>query len=1090
MADDDNLFDRARSRISEALAPTQDGNPSPQARDERPTVVGREEHREEVDGEQVEQFVDEYFVNPLVRVPVQNFASDVTEPGYSVIAEAPEDEEVPTVEYEGRELPLDEAINEWLSSCFIDGFSFDGDFSTLLRQVVIDRRGRRGTAIVEHAYDDPREREKLMKLKPVKMETVTAYVREGKGIALRPDDEPNEFESVAVNDYGDVRRDAAPTTPAGNTAAIAQFDDVFGAQEREEIPFALDDLTVSSHDADTGALFGRPDSSSIINRAQALRKKLRHVDQSVVNTSFGNVIAKVETQSAEVVREVQDNLNPNVRERGERGDVDTDPQTVSATNADVDLNELDASVPDVEGIIQQEIEYIISAMPTPLYRIGFTGDVNRDISSEQSEDYRDTIKRERRRLESDFEPMLKQKARELLFGDAHADEKIGVTLDLRIRPEQAESPLRDEEFSPQEFSQTMSGLKAAAPGGAVEKLVPPHEIREMFLDIDPEQPDPPESETDDVPQPAELSLPDETDPQVQKTFRDAYLQGEPFADNPVLPDDLETLSEAWVNRWAEWIAAGRPDIPESEQLSRERLEFIPAKHPRNPKNGKFVERSFNVPDDAPDFGDMNTADTLGYISENGGDLDSTVFDSESAVTVDGIPNDATGLNDIGDGDIDDSNRATRVKDRVEAEFDSDAADREIRAAVEDTLNEEFQEFDVRGFRALNNEQVRGISSALSSLDEAGEITDEKIPDTFGGIRFGYPDEGNDNFADYRFTPDEDSVLRVYEGLSDERVTELISDGWLNGTEDVNGIERTIVHEWGHVRHHAELANSEGGVQQGVDRVNSLGLSGEDAETITNEISEYAAHNGWETVAEEYTRRAYDIGDSPSEQVQGLYDYLGGPDFAESLASLRRFSPPRGGSVSLSDHQPEELPPELQSESDAVVETFKKLAERASEQLATRYAEGDVVQSPQGLGVITGVETEPFSGKDSEVDASESSPTYVVGLKDARVGVGFYSASELDSEEMPDTGVDEPEEKLTPAADTDTDTDDDDDAELLETTFDIPESWDESPKPNRLILLDAWSSMGGTFSGARRELGSKELAASMKDRVLQWEGWRG
>jgi hypothetical protein len=679
---DDNLFDRARSRISEALAPTQDGNPSPQARDERPTVVGREEHREEVDAEQVETFVAEYFRNPLIRVPIQNFASDVTEPGYSVLAEPPDDEEVPTVEYEGREMPLDDAINDWLSSCFIDGFSFDGDFATLLRQVVIDRRGRRGTGIVEHAYDNPREREKLMKLKPVKMETVTAYVREGKGIALRPDDEPNEFESVAVNDYGDVRRDAAPTTPAGNTAAVAQFDDVFGAQEREEIPFALDDLTVSSHDADTGALFGRPDSSSIINRAQALRKKLRHVDQSVVNTSFGNVIARVETQSAEVVREVQENLNPNVRERGERGDVDTDPQTVSATNADVDLNELDASVPDVEGIIQQEIEYILSAMPTPLYRIGFASSINRDISSEQSEDYRDSVKRERRRLESDFEPMLEQKARELLFGDAHADEDIGVNLDLRIRPEQAESPLRDEEFDPDEFAQTMSGLKAAAPGGAVEQLVPPHEIREMFLDIAPEKPDPPESDGDDVPQPAAMSLPDETHPKVQETFRDAYL-------------------------------------------------------------------------------------------------------------------------------------------------------------------------------------------------------------------------------------------------------------------------------------------------------------------------------------------------------------------------------------------------------------------------GTRYSEGDVVQSPKGLGIVTGVETEPFDGKDGEIDASEDSPTYVIGLKDARVGVGFYSASELDAEEMPDTGVDDPEEKLsTQLMDTETDADSDSDAELLETTFDIPESWEKSPKPNRLILLDAWSSMGGTFEGARRELGSKELAASMKDRVLQWEGWRG
>jgi len=32
-------------------------------------------------------------------------------------------------------------------------------------------------------------------------------------------------------------------------------------------------------------------------------------------------------------------------------------------------------------------------------------------------------------------------------------------------------------------------------------------------------------------------------------------------------------------------------------------------------------------------------------------------------------------------------------------------------------------------------------------------------------------------------------------------------------------------------------------------------------------------------------------------------------------------------------------------------------------------------------------------------------------------------------------------------------------------------------------------MGGSFDGARRELGSPRLAASMKDRVLQWEGWR-
>jgi len=156
-----------------------------------------------------------------------------------------------------------------------------------------------------------------------------------------------------------------------------------------------------------------------------------------------------------------------------------------------------------------------------------------------------------------------------------------------------------------------------------------------------------------------------------------------------------------------------------------------------------------------------------------------------------------------------------------------------------------------------------------------------------------------------------------------------------------------------------------------------------------------------------------------------------------------------------------------------------------ESMATRFSEGDVVQTPQGLGVITEVRTEQFTGKgDEEVEASENSPTYVVALRDARVGVGFYSASQLETTEFPDTGVENPEEAL--AADT---VGGDTEALQGETTFGIPESWEGSEKPARLILLDAWQSMGGTFEDARDELGSDRLAASMKDRVLQWEGWR-
>lgn len=54
----------------------------------------------------------------------------------------------------------------------------------------------------------------------------------------------------------------------------------------------------------------------------------------------------------------------------------------------------------------------------------------------------------------------------------------------------------------------------------------------------------------------------------------------------------------------------------------------------------------------------------------------------------------------------------------------------------------------------------------------------------------------------------------------------------------------------------------------------------------------------------------------------------------------------------------------------------------------------------------------------------------------------------------------------------------------------PDSWEKSEKPNRLILLDAWSSMGGTWKTCYSGLGSKRLCSAMKDEVYGTEGWRG
>lgn len=53
----------------------------------------------------------------------------------------------------------------------------------------------------------------------------------------------------------------------------------------------------------------------------------------------------------------------------------------------------------------------------------------------------------------------------------------------------------------------------------------------------------------------------------------------------------------------------------------------------------------------------------------------------------------------------------------------------------------------------------------------------------------------------------------------------------------------------------------------------------------------------------------------------------------------------------------------------------------------------------------------------------------------------------------------------------------------------PDSWEESDKPARLIALDAWTSMGSTFTGCMSEIGSRRLCAAFKDSILMTERWR-
>lgn len=183
-----------------------------------------------------------------------------------------------------------------------------------------------------------------------------------------------------------------------------------------------------------------------------------------------------------------------------------------------------------------------------------------------------------------------------------------------------------------------------------------------------------------------------------------------------------------------------------------------------------------------------------------------------------------------------------------------------------------------------------------------------------------------------------------------------------------------------------------------------------------------------------------------------------------------------------------------------------------------FSEGDWIEYSEGnYGVITGIVDGPLEwptdGGDSTEEVGESDEdVYVV----ARVSGGSkpFSEDEIsqvdreavvgDDEEMPDN----PEESLDeaemavgykmisdarvaelhhkPVA------------ELLSVPgvedpgvgFDSwPDSWEKSEKPARLIALDAWSSMGATFTGCMTEIGSRRICAAYKDSMLGTGHWR-
>lgn len=140
-------------------------------------------------------------------------------------------------------------------------------------------------------------------------------------------------------------------------------------------------------------------------------------------------------------------------------------------------------------------------------------------------------------------------------------------------------------------------------------------------------------------------------------------------------------------------------------------------------------------------------------------------------------------------------------------------------------------------------------------------------------------------------------------------------------------------------------------------------------------------------------------------------------------------------------------------------------------------EGDIVELPNGD--IGGIIME--GGEDVEIDDEPVEEGEVVVAYGSRQGYTIVDVDELSEGEI-DTPEDVNPEDLEDVSANSISTND--------LGFDSwPDSWEESEIPARLIALDAWSSMGGTWTGCFREIGSKRICSAFKDEMLGTTRWR-
>lgn len=392
----------------------------------------------------VEKFWEQYQNCPLIRIPINQYAEDVTAPGVRVISD---------------DDTVSDTLESWLESSSIIAGEADQNFSDLLYAIIV-QEAVRGSVLVEKV--PMRESDGIFGFKTISVATVSAYTYENQSVLIRPED--SDLENVK-------------TTPDGEAAAYGQWDSgAIGAPfDDDPVYLSQNDIIKQVRDPDTSDIWGTSIVQPVSQHVDELQTMLHDTSDAVHNKAYPHWMFKMGEPSGDP-QDPRAGVWPEeeiqkLRKKHQRGEFETGNKDF--VPGDVDLDIYEGSVPEIEDLLNWYVEVIVSAMPVPRAKIGFAGDINRDIVSDQIEQYDRKVENKRRTLEDAFTPVLREKARELGF------ESMAESVELKIDEPEGNNPLTREGFEPSEFSELARGLNNIS-GGNPQEIVEADEVREML----------------------------------------------------------------------------------------------------------------------------------------------------------------------------------------------------------------------------------------------------------------------------------------------------------------------------------------------------------------------------------------------------------------------------------------------------------------------------------------------------------------------------------------------------------------------------------------------------------------------------------